>query len=341
MVEFLTAPEERSQRRARRRPLSRVLLWTGVALGFGAPIGFAILRRLALRSPLRRYGAHDGPAYAYMASSTPIVFGLFGHLLGCLCDRLNEAHEHIEQLRAEFIAIVAHDLRDPVHAIGMQLEMLLRHARDGEVTVPEAALGRLYRSSARLGEMVTDLLDASRIEALRLRIAPQVVALPEAVSSALDELRPTLLAHPITLHVDGELPLVRVDRKRLGQILTNLVQNAKNHACEGSPITVRVQARDGGVALSVEDEGSGIPAAELPFLFDRFYQGKRAREKSSGLGLGLYITKGLVEAHGGRITVASEPGRGSTFTVWFPAARPPAALGAAGASENIVPSARA
>lgn len=187
--------------------------------------------------------------------------------------------------------------------------------------------------------MVSDLLDASRIEALRLRVSPQVLPLPAAVSSAIDELRPTLGTHSIALQVDGDVPLVRVDEKRLVQVVTNLVQNAKNHGREGTPITVRIRPHGKGVDLSVEDQGPGIPAAELPLLFDRFYQGKRAREKSTGLGLGLYITKGLVEAHGGRLTVASEVGKGSIFTVWFPAALPTARPYLRG-SESVAPATR-
>jgi signal transduction histidine kinase len=112
---------------------------------------------------------------------------------------------------------------------------------------------------------------------------------------------------------------VLADPRRVDQIVTNLVENASKYASEGTPIRITVAAADGGVALSVHDEGPGIASEELPRLFDRYFQTRRARAKRRGLGLGLFIAKGLVEAHGGTITVESVPGEGSTFRIWLPA----------------------
>jgi signal transduction histidine kinase len=270
---------------------------------------------------LRRELEDQGAVYSYMTATTPLVFAFFGHVLGRHEDELHAAHEHIERLRDEFAAIVAHDLRNPIQAIVLQLETLLRDAKDGVVTVPVKTLHRLLSSTGRLDAMATDLLDAARIEASRLRIAPQRLDLADALSSLLDEIRPTLGAHSVILKIEGTPPPVHADPTRLGQIVTNLVENAAKYGAAGSPIIVRIRMERAGAALSVEDEGPGIPQTDLPRLFDRFYQAKRARENKSGLGLGLYITKGLVEAHGGHITVESEPGRGSVFTVWLPGYR--------------------
>jgi signal transduction histidine kinase len=253
-----------------------------------------------------------------LATATPAVFSLLGRILGHHEDKLRSSHEYIERLREEFAAVVAHDLRNPIHALVLQLDLLLRHARDGEVTVPVESLHRLQKNSKRLGEMVNDLLDATRIEASRLTVSPQPVSLPEAVSSLIDQIRPTLGGHPVEVKVEGSASQVRVDPVRLDQIVTNLVENAAKYGAPDTPIIVRIRWDGTGVALSVEDQGPGISQAELPRLFDRFYQTKRAREMKTGLGLGLYITKGLVEAHCGRITVESELGRGSTFTVRLP-----------------------
>jgi signal transduction histidine kinase len=173
--------------------------------------------------------------------------------------------------------------------------------------------------------MINDLLDATRIEAARLSLNPQVVSVPDAVKVLVDRIRPTLGLHDLTIHVEGEPAVVNADPMRLDQILTNLLDNAAKYSADGTPISIRIRPEDSGVTVTVEDRGPGIPANELPKLFDRFYQAKRAREKKSGLGLGLYITKGLVEAHGGRTHVTSQPGRGSTFRVWLPSAfNPPA-----------------
>jgi len=325
MVEALSVDSDQRLERAQRPGvLTKRFSWVGVALGLGAPIGFGLLRRLlsCSRSPVRRRLAGERLAYAYMAVSTPLVFALFGRVLGSREERLRGAHAHIERMREEFAAVVAHDLRNPIHAIGLQVEMLLRDARDGEVTVPESALRRVLKSTERLSAMVNDLLDATRIEASRLRLSLRTISLPEALSSALDQIRPTLGTNAVELKLEGSTPLVRADPARLAQILTNLVENSAKYGAEGTPIVVRVRPDGGGAAFSVEDCGPGISQDELPRLFDRFYQAKRAREGKSGLGLGLYITKGLVDAQGGRIAVESELGRGSVFTVWLPASEP-------------------
>lgn len=185
--------------------------------------------------------------------------------------------------------------------------------------LPRAALRNVQRSAERIGAMVNDLLDAARIEAARLSLRPEQVSLPDAARALVERLRPALGSRTIDLRIIGSPPAVDADPTRLDQILTNLIENAAKHAGEDSPISIRVSPAGQGVELVVQDRGPGIPSADLPLLFDRFYQAKRAREdKKGGFGLGLYIAKGLVEAHGGRIAVESELGSGTTFTVWLP-----------------------
>lgn len=120
--------------------------------------------------------------------------------------------------------------------------------------------------------------------------------------------------------VNGEPPAVSADPLRLEQVVTNLLENAAKYSDAGTPIRIIIEPSGRGATLSVEDRGPGISPEELPRLFDRYFQTQRARTKRRGLGLGLFITKGLVEAHGGAITVDSVPGAGSTFRVWLPAA---------------------
>ena len=306
----------------------RALLALGVLLGFGAPLGFLALRRLPF-GPRRAQGwlldtlTDEALVLLYMGVTTPIAFGLFGRALGRREENLRAYSEQIERLREEFAAVVAHDLRSPIQTILLQSEMLLALAQGDRAHVPVSTLRGLKRSAERLSEMVTDLLDATRIEAARLSLAPERVPLREAVASLIERLRPTLGDHPIELAVEAPLPQVRADPVRLDQILTNLVDNAAKYSAPASPIFVRVRPSGSGATVEIEDRGFGIEPSERSHLFDRFYQAKRAREKKSGLGLGLYITKGLVDAHGGRIDVRSQPGRGSTFSVWLPAAGEP------------------
>jgi signal transduction histidine kinase len=168
---------------------------------------------------------------------------------------------------------------------------------------------------------VRDLLDASRVDAHSIVLDLSTVRLPELVSSIVSQVEEALGRHPVTIEVRGAPPPITGDARRIEQIVTNLLENASKYSDEGAPIRVVVAASRGGAAISVRDEGPGIDPDELPRLFDRYFQTQRAREKRRGLGLGLFITKGLVEAHGGTIAVESAPGAGSTFTVWLPGPR--------------------
>ncbi|MDI1446816.1 GAF domain-containing protein [Polyangium sp. 6x1] len=233
-----------------------------------------------------------------------------------------EAHREMVRLRNEFAAVIAHDLRNPVAAMTLLLDTLLAKADGDSVLVSVQHLQRLRRMSSRISRMTQDLLDVSRIELGRLSLDRAPMSLEEATRSLLAEIEPTFGTHPVTLHVEGSLPEVFVDPARLAQILTNLLDNAVKYSDAGAPIRVTLRPEAGGAAVTIEDRGHGIAAEDLGRLFDRFFQASRAREKNTGLGLGLYITKGLMEAHGGTITVESTLGQGSTFRLWFPAAEP-------------------
>jgi signal transduction histidine kinase len=206
----------------------------------------------------------------------------------------------------------------------MQAEEILRRGQPGgEVTVPRTAVERIRASAARLSQMIDDLLDASRIELGRLPIKPRPIALAAAVSSVVERLGPQLAGHAVEIrapgHAEASLPRVMADPLRIDQVLTNLLDNAVKYAPKGTRILVEVRGARGGVEVAVKDEGPGIPREELTHLFDRFFQCREGGRRGGGLGLGLYITRGLVEAHGGTVTVESELGRGSTFRVWLPA----------------------
>ncbi|WP_437534970.1 GAF domain-containing sensor histidine kinase [Sorangium sp. So ce726] len=237
-------------------------------------------------------------------------------------ERTQEAHREMDRLRSEFAAVIAHDLRNPVAAMTLLLDGLLAKREDGSVVVSVQQLQCLRRIGSRISRMSQDLLDVSRIELGRLSLERQSVSLEEATRALLLEIEPTLGQHPVTLDVEGCVPEVFVDPARLSQILTNLLDNAAKYSGAGLPIRVTLRPESGGAALAVEDRGPGIAASDLGRLFDRFFQAPRAREKNTGLGLGLYIVKGLMEAHGGSIAVESPPGQGSTFRLWFPAAQP-------------------
>jgi PAS domain S-box-containing protein len=223
----------------------------------------------------------------------------------------------LENLREQFAAMVAHDLRNPIQTILVQLNLLRRSG-----TIPasgDPALDRIERCAERLSLMTHDLLDAARIELSRVRLSRRRVDVGEAVRALVEDTRPTLGPRPIDIEIEGQPGEAWLDPLRFAQIVANLLENAAKYSPQSSPIEVRVAARDQGIEVAVVDHGVGIAAEEIGRLFDRFYQCQRAREAKSGLGLGLYIVRGLVEAHGGRIDVESRVGVGSTFRVWFPA----------------------
>ncbi|HEX9401289.1 MAG TPA: ATP-binding protein, partial [Anaeromyxobacter sp.] len=134
------------------------------------------------------------------------------------------------------------------------------------------------------------------------------------------QIQGTLGTHPVSVEVAGEPPLVSADPVRVEQIVTNLLENSSKYSADGAPIRLVVTAERDAVVLSIEDRGPGIAPEEIPHLFDRYFQTRRPRSAMRGLGLGLYITRGLVDAHGGTITVESTPGVGSVFRIRLPAA---------------------
>jgi len=230
------------------------------------------------------------------------------------------ARKELERVREEFAAIVAHDLRTPLQSVLLQLDVLLRQATGGASTVSVATLQSMKKNGSRLERLTRDLLDASGIDAHRLVLDRHRVNAVEIVDALVTEIQGTLETHPVSVEVVGEPPMIDADRLRIEQVLTNLLENSNKYAAEGTPIRIAIAAKDRGVMISVEDQGPGIAREELPHLFDRYFQTRKARGARRGLGLGLYIARGLVEAHGGRITVESEPGRGSVFRIGLPAA---------------------
>lgn len=251
--------------------------------------------------------------------SAAVVRGLDNEMSGVVVsfEDISIVHE-LQHLREEFAAMVAHDLRSPLQSILLQVELLLRDARGGQVVAPLERVRRLQQSASYLATLARDLLDVTQLELHRLPIERVPCALPELVIEVVERLRPTMGRHPVEVWVEEDPPVVLVDVLRFQQVLTNLIENAAKYSGDEAPIRVRLSPAPGGAELVVEDEGVGIEPEDVPRLFDRYFQSRRAREKRTGLGLGLYITKGLVEAHGGRISVESAPGHGAAFRIWLP-----------------------
>jgi signal transduction histidine kinase len=230
------------------------------------------------------------------------------------------ALKQLQHLRREFLALVAHDLRTPLQSVLLQVEALMRRTEGEAAYVPITTLQAIRRSGLQLDRLVRDLLDASQLDAHGITLDLATVRLPDLASSIVSQIEGVLGSHSISIEVTGTPPPVAADPRRVEQVVTNLLENASKYSAEGSPIRILIASTEGGATIAVQDEGPGISPEELPRLFDRYFQTQRARAKRRGLGLGLFIAKGLVEAHGGSIRVESTPDVGSTFRVWLPSA---------------------
>jgi two-component system sensor histidine kinase BaeS len=226
--------------------------------------------------------------------------------------------EQIEATRRELIGNVAHELRTPLANIQGWMEGLI----DGVLPAETSTFQQIYREADRLQRLVYDLQELSRVEAGGIELDLRPVPVPSLVDATLARLGHQFEDKGVSLETDVsvDLPPVRADEDRIGQVLLNLVGNALQYTPTGGQVQITAYRRDGEIQISVRDSGIGIPAEHLPFLFTRFYRVDKSRSRvGGGSGIGLTIAKYLVEAHGGRIWAESPgPRQGSTFTFTLP-----------------------
>jgi PAS domain S-box-containing protein len=222
----------------------------------------------------------------------------------------------LERQQREFIAMVNHDLMNPITAIGLHAELL----QLTESYVPRS-VENIMAAARRLERLVGDLLDVSRLETGHLQLRRTQVDLAKLVKECADQVAITAGDHEIGTDIEAS-PLGWWDRTRLEQVCQNLITNAVKYSPSGQAVRVGVGVDREMAQLVVRDQGVGIPEADLPFVFDRFYRVKAHEQQATGLGLGLYITRSLVELHGGDIAVQSRVGAGTTFTVSLPYGEP-------------------
>ncbi len=230
---------------------------------------------------------------------------------------LQEEQQRAIQVRDSVLGIVAHDLRNPLGTILMQAAVLRRPGAEPERRSKRPA-ETIERSGNRMNRIIQDLLDVTLMEEGRLAVEQNRVSAYQIISDAVEAHGPLATAASLELELDAEryLPEVWADRDRLLQIFDNLIGNALKFTEAGGIVTVGAVAKPGEVLFWVADTGAGITPESLPHIFDRFWQASRGQRR--GVGLGLPIAKGIVEAHGGRIWVESTFGRGSTFFFTIP-----------------------
>jgi PAS domain S-box-containing protein len=242
------------------------------------------------------------------------------HLLGAvtLLEDITHLHE-IDRLKSEFIATASHELRTPLTSVQMGVHLLLEGAA-GELNDKQTeVLGACREDCERLDKLMRDLLDLSRIEAGESQPELKPIKARELIVDEAEILRPQVEAKALTFAVDipVDLPPVMADRSQIERVVANLVVNAIRYTRQGE-IRISAELRGHYVAVAISDTGEGIPPEYLPHIFDKFVQVPGAA--TGGAGLGLAICRLIVEAHGGQISVQSDPGHGSTFTFTLPVA---------------------
>ena len=235
--------------------------------------------------------------------------------------RLYRQAQEAVQVREEFLSIASHELKTPITSLQLQMQLLLMHTRRGTLShLPAERLAKILETGQqqvkRLAILVNDLLDVSRISALGLELRRETTDLAHIVETVVERFGPEAAERGSVLHVYASPAVGDWDPNRLEQVAVNLLSNAIKYGA-GRPIEVSVTATPTSAHLIVRDQGIGIPPDRLPHIFNRFERAV-ADMTYSGIGLGLYITRQIVEAHGGRIRVESVPGQGSTFTVELP-----------------------
>jgi signal transduction histidine kinase len=235
-------------------------------------------------------------------------------------ETVDKKQRELERLRADLIAWVGHDLQTPLASVRAILEAL----EDGVVDDPQTVkryLGTAQRDVRSLSVLIDDLFQMAQLDTGGFPLDRAESSLSDLISDTLESFSELALRQGVKLEgsVDSNVDPVIMDTQRIGRVLNNLIGNAIRHTPAAGRVDVRVMRTSSGVEVCVSDTGEGIRADDLPHVFESFYRGEKSRSRSTGgAGLGLAISRGIVHAHGGRITVQSESGRGSQFMFNLP-----------------------
>ena len=294
-------------------------VWGGlIAVAIALVITFFLSRRIlapvkALTSAAKQLGRGDFSQRVHVKDRSEL-----GELASTFNSMASDL-ERAEQLRQNMVADVAHELRTPLSNIRGYLEAV----RDGVVEPDAATMNSLDEEATLLSRLVDDLQELSLAEADELKLVCQAENIGDSIKQTAAGVQAQAMAKGLSVSIDlpDKLPLVNIDSHRISQVLRNLLENAVAHSAKGDTVTVTARQQENYLEVAVTDTGEGIPAEDLPNIFERFYRVDKSRARATGgTGLGLTIAKRLVEGHGGKIEVQSEVGRGSRFSFTLPIA---------------------
>jgi PAS domain S-box-containing protein len=224
-----------------------------------------------------------------------------------------------EDAKRAFLAGLSHELKTPLSLIRGYAETLRHEQVRQDIALHAESVEVILDETQHLTDMVDQLLTAARLEAGALRLDLHTVNVGAELERLVQSFRTARPAHRWSLEASQDLPTIQADPQRLREVFANLLGNAAKYAPDGSPVRIAATVEGEGLRVEVQDEGIGIAPEDRDRVFDRFF---RAAERGEGAGLGLYMARAIVQAHGGRIDLASQPGLGSTFSVWLPARGP-------------------
>jgi PAS domain S-box-containing protein len=224
-----------------------------------------------------------------------------------------------EELKSTFISIISHELKTPVALIKGYAETLRREDADWDQATVRESLSVIVEEADRLSDLIENLLDASRLQAGALKLNVTEVYLDKLAARLVEKFRTQSERHSLSAEFPPDFPAVMGDEERLTQVLSNLLSNAIKYSPAGGRVVARGKAEPGQVMISVSDQGPGIAAPDLPRIFDRFYRvNSDLTKRTKGAGLGLFLAKAVVEAHGGAIWAESAPEQGTTIAFTLP-----------------------
>jgi len=230
-----------------------------------------------------------------------------------------ERLRQLDEMKSEFVSNVSHELRSPLSVIKSYVEAMLDQVDPSDHQTQREFLAVINNETDRLAALVSDLLDISRIESGKFEIELSPVALPDIIQVVLRDLENKSNRHQIAVDIPSVLPDLMADKDKMLQVFLNLLDNAIKFSPDGGKIFVRAGVKGKMVKCDISDQGIGIVGKDISRIFEKFYRVDNSDiYEISGTGLGLSIVKHIVESHGGRISVRSEPGKGSTFTVLLP-----------------------